>query len=98
MSAPKIILPTVHMNGTSPGMLKEGYLEAYRAVKNAEAQLIGVEFNGRDYYPQGDAAWKKAREEHGARLEKLRGIADEIMAILEHVQEVIDAKERQSRG
>ena len=92
-----MILPTIHLNGTGPKMLKEGYLLAYRAVKDAEAALIAVEFNGRDYYPQGDAAWKQARVEHGERLKQLHTIADDLMQICEHASDALDARERQNQ-
>ena len=93
-----MILPTIHTNGTSPEMLKEGYLEAYRAVTAADATLVAIEFNARDYYPQGPEAWTTARAERQHQLARLRCIAAELMTVLEHIQEALDAKAAQRRA
>lgn len=87
-----MILPTIHMNGTSAEELRKGYLEAWRAINAAREEMGKIEFNARDYYPQGHEAWKQARAEHEARLRKLTDTADELMDILEVIQSAIDAK------
>ncbi len=89
-----IILPCLHLNGTGPETLKEGYLAAYRATKKAREALTNVEFNARDYYPLGDDAWTRARAARDEQLADLDRIAADLMTILEHVQKVIDAKRR----
>jgi len=93
-----MILPTLHTNGTSPEMLKEGYLAAYRAVTAADESLCAVEFNGRDYYPQGPDAWTTARAEHQHRLARLRCVAAELMQVLEHIQDEISRRESMRRS
>lgn len=55
-----MILPTIHANGTPRQTLKDGYLAAYSGVLKAMAALAQVELNARDYYPQGDEAFRKA--------------------------------------
>lgn len=92
-----MIYPTIHMNGTSANMLKEGYLEAHRAIKDAADKVCAVEFNARDYYVAGPDAWTQAREEHNGRINRLHAVADELMQILEHIQTNIDEKERRER-
>jgi ferritin len=44
-----MIKPTIHLNGTSPERLFEGYINAYRAVDAAIEALANVEFHSRDY-------------------------------------------------
>ena len=79
-----MILPTIHTNGTSARMLAEGYSEARLALQAAIEILSKVEFNGRDYYVQGDGAWKQAVEEHAARFVALKAVADELYKLEEH--------------
>ena len=82
-----IALPTLHTNGTSSRMLLDGYIEASLAIQSAVEALSKVEFNGRDYYPQGDGAWKQAVEEHAARFEALHLVRADLDAITEHIMD-----------
>lgn len=91
-----MIFPTIHINGTSPEMLVEGYREAYLAVLAAQEAIGKIEFNARDYYPHGPEAWAAARREHQERLQKLQRVADELMEIAMHIQDVVD--ERKARN
>ena len=85
-----ITKPIIHINGTSATMLTEGYLAAHRAVEGAFDTVSGIEFNARDYYVSPDPdAWKKARAEHSARLDKLREVSEELNAIAEHCSQFI---------
>ena len=79
--------PTIHLNGTNPKDLREEYLEARRAVELAKDALKKCHPNGRDYYPQSPEALKAAMEEHFARMAKLNGVAEELMALAEHVDQ-----------
>lgn len=83
-----MILPTIHLNGTSAEMLLEGYLDANRAVLDAADVLRKIEFNARDYYPQGMEAWDKAVEEMRERHLKLKSVADELAMIANHIVEI----------
>ena len=73
------------MNGTSKDRLGEQYLEASNAVRVALKQLGESAPNARDYYPQGDQAFSRARKEHIARLEKLTSVRQELEEILESI-------------
>lgn len=55
-----VILPTIHLNGTSAKSLTEDYTQARRAIQEAMNALQAVDFNARDYYVQGPAAWTAA--------------------------------------
>jgi hypothetical protein len=74
--------PTIHMNGTGKRMLEEGYNAAYQAVDAAIDAICNVEFNARDYYPQGPEAWGEARDEQNDRLKKLRDVMIDLETIL----------------
>ena len=60
MKPTSVILPTIHINGTSAKSLTEDYAQARRAVQEAVNALRAVDFNARDYYVQGPGAWTAA--------------------------------------
>ena len=92
-----MILPTIHLNGTSPEMLKKDYLKTWGILGEARDALQAVEFNGRDYYPQGPEAWAQARAEHRDRFARIDALRAELMEILEHLQTPIDEKAQRER-
>ena len=65
-------IPTIHLNGTGFTTLRDGYVDAYKAIDKAIDALVKAELNGRDFYPQGPDAFYKARDERQAALDKLR--------------------------
>ena len=87
MSAP-IIMPTVHMNGTSAEGLKAPLVEAYSKISDAIDAVQAAAPNGRDYYPQGPEAYEAARAGHSKRLRDLDRILAELLAIWTHIEEV----------
>jgi hypothetical protein len=88
-------LPTIHLNGTSPQMLLEGYQAARLAVGDAIRALEAIEFNSRDYYPQGPGAWNSASWQMTKRRELLESVQTELATIEMHCQDKIDAREAQ---
>ena len=81
-----MIFPTVHLNGTSKERLERSYQDAYAAVLRAEYAIEKIEFNQRDYYPQGDAAWETAKEQMqkvAAHLEAVQCFLGEIICHLD---------------
>ena len=82
-----ITLPLIHMNGTAAKDLFEGYRAAMDAVQDADDAIKRLEFNARDYYPQGPEAWEKAREEMTERRKKLSEIHADFLAIAIHIQD-----------
>lgn len=80
-----IALPTIHMNGTSKRMLLEGYDDAQFAIKNAQEVISKIEFNARDYYPQGPGAWTQAVKERTEILRKLEEARDYLLKHIEHI-------------
>ena len=57
-----MITPTIHPNGTPAARLLSQYANARFALSKALAMLREIELNERDYYPQGDGAWSRARD------------------------------------
>ena len=80
-----MMLPTIHMNGTSGRALLEGYCEAISAVQAALEALARAAPNGRDYYPQGPDACAQADAEHDARKHALIKVMNELQVLAEHV-------------
>ena len=85
--------PTIHTNGTGSQTLLDGYVSAFLAVRGAIDDIRRIEFNARDYYPQGDQAWPAARNEMQERIRKLDAVADELEAIADHIQTLVAERE-----
>lgn len=78
-------IPTVHLNGTSGPELFYQVVYASRAMENAIEKLQDAWPNGRDYYIQGNAAWRKCMDEWTARMGKLVEVKEELDEILEGI-------------
>lgn len=87
-----MIKPTIHMNGTSADALFDSLAHASGALAAALRGLETTRPNARDYYPQGDAAFKQAQVEHAARVAHVLGVRQEIQALAEHVADERDAQ------
>ena len=82
MTQPELIIPTIHLNGTSREELLSQLQAAARATADACLKLADAAPHPRDYYVQYDTeAYTKARAQHEARLEKLRQIYNELESI-----------------
>jgi hypothetical protein len=66
--------PTIHLNGTGRDALLRQVLDAAHAVDAAFEALCGMEPHGRDYYPQGPQAFRRAQNEHSERIEAVRAV------------------------
>jgi hypothetical protein len=76
-----MILPTIHSNGTNINTLIDGYDAIHEALYRLNLRWQGVEFDARDYYPQGPDAYTKAVEERlaqDANLNEFRAYLDGI--------------------
>lgn len=80
-------LPTIHMNGTSKRMLLEGYDDAQFAIRQAQEAIGKIEFNARDYYPQGPEAWTQAVQERSEMMHKLADVMDYLLKHIEHIHD-----------
>lgn len=79
-----MILPVIHTNGTSGEELARLYGDARRAALHAINAAQAAAPNGRDFYPLGDNAHAAAMREHCQRVEKLRSVHDDLLALEEH--------------
>lgn len=80
-----IMLPTIHLNGTSLAALAEANDTAHHAVLDAIAKLAEAAPNGRDYYPQSPDALYEAQDEHYDRIKRLQSVAKELEQIGEYL-------------
>ena len=82
-------LPTIHLNGTSPGALADEYHRLYQAIDQASRALEAATCNARDFYPQGDSAWQQARNERDEMFRKLAEVQTYAEAWMERAGEHI---------
>lgn len=82
-----MMLPTIHLNGTSREALESEAMASYDALRAAGDALCAMMVNGRDFYPQGPDAFTAARAEHVSRIDKLRAVLAEIEQLILHLQE-----------
>ena len=85
-------LPVIHMNGTAPEALIEGYSAVYYALNDALTALHRATPNARDYYPIGEEATARAMAEHKARVASLEAVRREMQTIIAHVDDAMDAR------
>jgi len=82
-----ILVPCIHLNGTSSEELLRQNTEVARAVQEAMRALSNAAPNGRDFYVLGNDALKKAQAEHRARWDKLESVYDELLIIIDGIEE-----------
>jgi hypothetical protein len=94
-----MLIPTIHLNGTTDEVMLDQYTAAAHAVQKAIDAICDAGPNARDYYVQGTDAALTAQREHEARVTSLKRVRDELAAIVEGIQDQIDAKKalRKSR-
>jgi hypothetical protein len=80
-----LMVPTVHLNGTSRDSLLEGYKHAANAVRDAIIALDEAAPHGRDYYPQGKGSIDQAIQEHRERMLKLADVISELEQIAQAI-------------
>jgi hypothetical protein len=76
-----MIIPTVHLNGTSKKELMRQVTDVFAAVETAIQAMHRAYPHGRDYYPQGTAAIGKAVKQHldlVAKLVEVQGALGEL--------------------
>ena len=82
-----LTLPSIHLNGSGRRMLTEDYTTAYRAIQAAIRPFQSVEFNARDYYPQGADAFTRARRQRDVQLQHLAEVQHYLETHLMHIGE-----------
>jgi len=77
MSNENLVLPIVHLNGTSRKELVDLRCEFGRKLRDAVEALTAMSPNGRDYYPE-PGRLEKATAQHKRRLDTLHALYVEI--------------------
>lgn len=93
-----MIKPTIHLNGSDPVRLKELYWEAQHALGEALRKIHEAWPNARDYYPQGDGAYEKARAEEEERIRAAKRLQEEYMALYEHCEDAVHEREERQKA
>ena len=76
-----MMVPSIHLNGTSRTELLNEQLNILQALRLARAAMIAASPNGRDYYPQGAGAHTKAQDEHTERVRAIEGVLAKVEAL-----------------
>ena len=84
-------LPIINLNGTPASILLEQQIQVIHDLRVACASLAESAPHGRDY-PVEDSYWRAAREEHFARVAKMREIMLEVESIAEHCSDAVAAR------
>jgi hypothetical protein len=82
-----LTLPSIHLNGTGRKMLTDDYGVAYRTLQAAIRAFQSIEFNARDYYPQGADAFARARSQRDVQLHHLAEVQRYLETHLMHLGE-----------
>ena len=93
-----MILPTVHLNGTSLEDLLAQAREAQEAMRAAVAAVAAAMPHGRDYYLQGPDAGAQARAEHERRLEAARAVEKDMAELVRHLRRVERVRDEAARA
>ena len=80
-----MIHPTIHSNGTSKQALYDQMRAAWDALRAARRAIADAAPNGRDYYPQGDEAFREAVRQHHARLKAVGEAMADYEVMLMHL-------------
>lgn len=81
-----MILPVIHLNGTSPDRLIEALADAMYALDKAYEATKQTAPNGRDYYPD-PGRLEKAQEQFRRWLQSIDAIKAEMDAVICGIQE-----------
>jgi hypothetical protein len=71
---PEMQLPLFHVNGNDARKLGMEYFEALRALQTFIDKFQDIEYHARDYYPLGEEACVKAREQRQAQWQNIEAI------------------------
>ena len=80
--ANQLIVPCIHMNGTSKQDLSDALEDAHDAIMDAISKLRKSAPNGRDYYVYDNAAYGIAAQQHYDRMKRLDSVQKELDAII----------------
>lgn len=73
----ELMVPLVHLNGTSQTELERQLEELSKSLNTALEKLCDAAPHGRDYYTQGPDALKRAQDQWNWRYAQLKKINEE---------------------
>ena len=82
-----LVVPCIHMNGTSEKSLLDAIEEAYMSLGVALDKLRECVPNARDYYVYAGNKFDEAREQHRSRTLAIHNARDELQAIAVAIME-----------
>ena len=82
-----LTLPSIHLNGSGRRKLTEDYSAAYNKLIQFRDSFRAIEFNARDYYPQGNSAFSKARTDRDIMEHKIGSLMQYLEDHLLHLAE-----------
>jgi hypothetical protein len=82
-----MMVPTIHLNGSSPKELLRQILDAKEAIAKAIEALANAAPHMRDYYVQGPEAFPAAWREHDKRTNHLADCIHELSILAEKIRE-----------
>jgi len=89
-----MVVPTVHLNGTSGQDLLDQNKEVAGYLRVGLTAMFEAAPNARDYYVQGGNAYREARREYVDRCERVKAVLAEVDAIIEKIEEQVEARRR----
>lgn len=89
-----LIIPTVHLNGTSQNDLLQQLIDATSTLRTAREAMQKAAPNGRDYYVQNDNALRTAIQQHTDRLTKIDEVIADYETIMEGIADQADPRLR----
>jgi hypothetical protein len=92
-----VILPTLHLNGTSYDELFDKADAACNALYTALMALRATAPNARDYYVQGNTAFSTAQNEYSERLARLSIVLMDMQSLRDNLMDQKNAREVRRR-
>ncbi len=91
-----MMLPTIHLNGTSGDDLLSQTVDAMLALSDTITALQAAGPNSRDYYvqPGQQQRFAQAQQQHEDRLAKLEAIQADLVAIYESIHAQMTERSR----
>lgn len=89
-----IRVPTVHMNGTPSSRLRDDAIAVTDRLHEVLIAMDTASPNARDYYPQGDNAFRQAVEQHNDRVLRVQSVIAELVAIVEQIDDQVEKHTR----
>ncbi len=87
-----MIIPTIHLNGTSGEALLDQITTAGQAAQGLLRALSAASPNGRDYYLQGPNVLRQAEAEHRSRVGRVQSVFTELGELAEAIANEIDIR------